>query len=454
MYDQSNISDGQRVEEIKFCIKEIERSISEKTGTLRSLLFEVFADRLYEADGHQDFKNWVIEFVPSQKYNTVNDWIVADGLWFAIKGWTDGVKWSDRAILALRGVADNLLEEVVLALPPNPTCDRVRQEADYVKPDNVLYLPSKDNSPSPAPTRRAGLRSKEAAETDGIIQGYREKAIALEQKINQLESEASSPVTTDLEALVQQLQQQIKDSEQARADMAAQLEAVLNNPPATTPQSPEPIEDFGADDKKIITKQVKRIQELEAIVGRLSQQLSDRASTSVGKELDAARCRIAYLERAMEEIHDDPSIVEAVKAYAPVGDIGVLQSELVAKEEAIARISANSEIWESKFKELRTENNRLAVENQALTQKVQSLNELLNVAPPVQSSRLPEVIGEAISECEKRNYSAMVNRASDGFAVATDNGSTTFVDAEDVADYLYANLEQFVLATAQTIYKK
>ena len=378
----------------------------------------------------------------------------------------------------MRSVPDDLLEEIVRGLPSNPTEAQVKDAVDYVKPSNLVTFPSGNNS-TPAPkNRHAGFKNKEAAETDEIIQGNRGKMIDLEQKANNWEQKAialeqknlelsQSPkpssdsedvATADLQGF-SQLQDQLKDAGIERAE----LHTLLNNQAeeinrltkaiASKEISSESIDDFAPDDKKIVAKQANRIEQLEAQVERLNQQLSDRSSTDIERKLSIAQHQIKSLE-SMIDCFGNPELEQRILNAVPKDEAEVLQFEL---NQAIALIDKQGAIvlnLEKSQKELKAEKSKLAMDNLQLAQKVQSLEELLKVptpkaiTAPAQITRplpLPEVIVEAIGECEKERYSAIVDRCPEGFAVAIGGKSTIFVDAEDVADYLFASLEQSMM---------
>ena len=480
---QNNSSDTQRLVEIIDSIDRfemaIEKAANENTFSIRLLLLEVYRDSLYTASGYSDFKPWVIEFIPKRSYNTVLDWVVSDTMRDTLGNWgINASKWSDHAVLTLRSAPDDLLEEIVRGLPPNPTQAQVKDAVDYVKPSNLVTFPS-GNKPTPTPkTRSSGLSPKEAKETDEIIQGNRGKMIDLEQKANNWEQKAialeqknlelsQSPkpssdsedvATADLQGF-SQLQDQLKDAGIERAE----LHTLLNNQAeeinrltkaiASKEISSESIDDFAPDDKKIVAKQANRIEQLEAQVERLNQQLSDRSSTDIERKLSIAQHQIKSLE-SMIDCFGNPELEQRILNAVPKDEAEVLQFEL---NQAIALIDKQGAIvlnLEKSQKELKAEKSKLAMDNLQLAQKVQSLEELLKVptpkaiTAPAQITRplpLPEVIVEAIGECEKERYSAIVDRCPEGFAVAIGGKSTIFVDAEDVADYLFASLEQSMM---------
>ena len=461
---------------------EIETKLTQDILTHRILICKVYQEELWRLRQVDSFKQWVNEFTP-HNYTTVHDWVISDNLRASISNWgINASKWSDRAVLALRSAPDDLLEEIVRGLPTNPTEAQVKDAADYVKPSNLVTFPSGNNSTPDPKIRHAGFKNKEAAETDEIIQGNREKMIDLEQKANNWEQKAialeqknlelsqspkpSSDLNSDATADLQgfsQLQDQLKDAGIERAE----LHTLLNNQAeeinrltkaiASKEISSESIDDFGTSKDKTIAKQAKRIEQLEEIVRKSQEKKNVRPSSDLERELALAKNQVRFFENIVSENMGSPDLLEKVLACVPKDESGVLQVEL---NQAIALIDKQGTIvlnLEKSQKELKAEKSKLGMDNLQLAQKVQSLEELLRVptpkaiTAPAQITRplpLPEVIVEAIAECEKRNYSAMVNRASGGFVVVVDSGSTTFVDAEDVADYLCTNLDQFVLATA------
>ena len=457
---------------------EIETKLTQDILTHRILICKVYQKELWRLRDIESFKQWVNEFTP-HNYTTVHDWVISDNLRTLISNWgINASKWSDRSALALRSVPDDLLEEIVRGLPTNPTEAQVKDAVDYVKPSNLVTFPS-GNSLTPDPKiRHAGFKNKEAAETDEIIQGNREKMNDLEQKANNWEQKAialeqknlelsQSPnprsdsedvATADLQGF-SQLQDQLKDAGIERAE----LHTLLNNQAeeinrltkaiASKEISSESIDDFAPDDKKIVAKQANRIEQLEAQVERLNQQLSDRSSTDIERKLSIAQHQIKSLE-SMIDCFGNPELEQRILNAVPKDEAEVLQFEL---NQAIALIDKQGAIvlnLEKSQKELKAEKSKLAMDNLQLAQKVQSLEELLKVptpkaiTAPAQITRplpLPEVIVEAIAECEKQRYSAIVDRCPEGFAVAIGGKSTIFVDAEDVADYLFASLEQSMM---------
>ena len=465
MYVQNNISNAQRLQEIK-------SHISGNDFNNRLLLLEVYRDELWQLDEVESFKEWIGKFT-HYNYSTVHNWVVSDNIRTELQDKrVNASKWSDSAVLALVSLQSPLLEEIAQGLPSNPTKEQVKEAVDYVKPtDNLVTFPGV-SKPSAKPQKSGGY-SKVEKELEETAQEFRKTIIELKQENDELRqnshyqkdtaipsselhvqkdtvnprSDSEDVATADLRELVDTLHQQLEESRLETTRAKAEIKSLGSQP------TPESIDDFAPDDKKIVAKQANRIEQLEAQVERLNQQLSDRSSTDIERKLSIAQHQIKSLE-SMIDCFGNPELEQRILNAVPKDEAEVLQFEL---NQAIALIDKQGAIvlnLEKSQKELKAEKSKLAMDNLQLAQKVQSLEELLKVptpkaiTAPAQITRplpLPDVIVEAIAECEKQRYSAIVDRCPEGFAVAIGGKSTIFVDAEDVADYLFASLEQSMM---------
>lgn len=466
MQFQSNISDSQRLQEIKGFLNHNREIINKAQFNDRLLLLEVYEDELWRLDtAIGSFKAWVESFT-EYNYSTVQNWVWSDGIRSKIQELgLNATKWSDASVLELTSVdGTEYFDDIVLDLPENPTREQVRAAIEKVKPSSNVLPFRGSASPTSKKQSTSSIADREAQE---ILRDAQRTIAELKEENTQLrikkpssvfhvqkdtvleEITSESDATADLQALVATLQQQIDEAAKERTDLMALMNAQaeeLNRLSRSQPTPTSEDDDFGTTDKdKIIAKQARQIENLQAQVERLNQQLSDRASGDLEKQLNLARGQIKYYSDILDGI-DNAELLEKITNNAPKDDASLLQFELNRAIESLDKQTAIILDLEKKNKELQSK----ALKVDDLERSVTNLREMLGTPAPKQinspaKDSLPEVILEAIANCEKHNYQVMVNCCPEGFAVVTDSGSTVFADDDDVLDYLYGNLDQYVM---------
>lgn len=448
MYAQDNTLDIAIAERLN----QIERKFKEDAKTHREFLLEVYQQNLWKHRNLDSFKQWVMDYTPyGGQYNSVLNWVISDQLRATLSGWgINASKWSDRAVLALSSAPDDLLEEIAMGLPTNPNEAQVKDALGYTSPSNLLHLPT-----SNAPTaKKPGGYSKVNRELEEIVHGNHEKMTALEQENLELREKlqyqkdtvtqhAGLHVQKDekpssvLEDAVERLRRELEESEIARRDMAAQLEAVLNNTPG-----PAIDDEFDGKDKdKVIAKQARQIESLQAQVERLQQQLADRSGSDLQKQLSIAKGQAKYYSDILDGL-DNPELLERITNNQPKDEASLLQFELNKALESIQKQGAIIIDLEKKNKELLAKS--LKVDE--LERSVQNLREMMGTPAPKPSSKLPEEIKLAIDACESRGYKVMAHRSPEGdFVIVDGEGTRAFADIEDALDFLYESLDQYAM---------